>query len=145
MHGTFGCPVLALSALLLAAPQGPSSSKPLDYEFFKTRVQPILLAKRPGHARCVACHGSGTPLRLQSLATGSVTWTDDQSRKNFETIRRVAIAGDLTSRLLVHPLAENAGGDFFHNGGKHWESQSDPEWQTLKAFVLGATVSGNPQ
>ena len=39
--------------------------------------------------------------------------------------------------LLIHPLDEQAGGDFFHSGGKHWDSQSDPEWQTLKAFVLG--------
>jgi hypothetical protein len=28
----------------------------LDYQFFKERVQPILLKKRPGHARCIACH-----------------------------------------------------------------------------------------
>jgi YVTN family beta-propeller protein len=43
--------------------------------------------------------------------------------------------------LLVHPLAEQAGGDFYHNGGKHWSSQNDPEWQTLKAWVLGAKTS----
>jgi hypothetical protein len=39
----------------------------------------------------------------------------------------------------MHPLAEAAGGDFFHNGGKHWQSQSDAEWQTLKAWILGQT------
>ncbi len=49
--------------------------------------------------------------------------------------------GSAQSRLLVHPLAEPAGGDFYHNGGKHWRSQSDPEWQTLKAWVLGRTDS----
>ena len=38
---------------------------------------------------------------------------------------------------LVHPLEENAGGDFYHSGGKHFMSQNDPEWQTLKAFVMG--------
>jgi len=43
----------------------------------------------------------------------------------------------LTSPLLRHPLAESAGGDFFHNGGKHFNSQDDPEWQILKAFILG--------
>jgi len=52
-------------------------------------------------------------------------------------MRRVAVPGNLNSRLLIHPLDEAAGGDFFHNGGKHWKSQSDPEWQTLKAFILG--------
>ena len=54
------------------APPRPAVAA-LDYEFFKTRVQPIFLAKRPGHARCIACHGSGTPLRLQPLDPGATT------------------------------------------------------------------------
>lgn len=115
----------------------PAASASLDYEYFKTKVQPIFLAKRPGHARCVACHGSGTPLRLQPLSPGSASWNDDESRKNFQAIQRVVVPGSLKSRLLLHPLEEQAGGDFFHNGGKHFNSQNDPEWQVLKAFVLG--------
>ena len=115
----------------------PPASPSLDYEVFKTKVQPIFLAKRPGHARCVSCHSSGTPLRLQPLSPGSTTWSEEQSRKNFEAVKRVATAGNPKSMLLLHPLAEQAGGDFFHNGGKHWESQSDPEWQTLKAWIVG--------
>jgi hypothetical protein len=119
----------------------PSSAAPatLDYDFFKTKVQPIFLAKRPGHARCIACHGSGTPLRLQPLSPGTTTWTEEESRKNFEAVQRVARAG-LKSRLLVHPLDEQAGGDFYHNGGKHWSSQNDAEWQTLKAWIVGQTA-----
>ena len=117
--------------------QGGNAGPALDYEFFKTKVQPIFLAKRPGHARCIACHGSGTPLRLQPLAPGSTTWNEEDSRKNFEAMRRVALPGDLKSRLLVHPLDEKAGGDFYHNGGKHWSSQNDAEWQTLRAWILG--------
>jgi hypothetical protein len=114
-----------------------TASASLNFESFKTNVQPIFLAKRPGHARCISCHSSGTPLRLQPLSSGSTTWTDEESRKNFEAVRRVVVPGSLKSMLLVHPLAEKAGGDFFHNGGKHWDSQNDREWQTLKAFVLG--------
>ena len=56
------------------------------------------------------------------------------------TIQRVMVAGSLKSRLLVHPLEEQAGGDFYHSGGKHFISQNDAEWQTLKAFVLGQTA-----
>jgi hypothetical protein len=41
------------------------------------------------------------------------------------------------SRLLIHPLAEEAGGDFFHTGGKHFDSQTSAEWQVLKAWVMG--------
>jgi hypothetical protein len=129
---------LVLAGLLSQQPSAPASaSGSLNFEYFKTKVQPIFLAKRPGHARCIACHSSGTPLRLQPLAKGSTTWTDEESQKNFVAIQRVAAPGNLKSRLLLHPLAEEAGGDFFHNGGKHWNSQDDMEWQTLKAFVLG--------
>jgi hypothetical protein len=35
----------------------------------------------------------------------------------------------------VHPLAEDAGGDPFHTGGKFWKSKDDPEWQILAQWV----------
>ena len=130
--------IALLMPLSLAAQR--SSMTTLDYDFFKSNVEPIFLAKRPGHARCIACHASGTPFRLQPLSKGHTTWTEEESRKNFDAIQRVVVAGNLKSRLLIHPLAEEAGGDFFHNGGKHWTSQQNPEWQTLKAWVLGQTA-----
>jgi hypothetical protein len=139
VYTTAVCWALMLAALL-SQPPAPSSatSTPLDFEVFRTRVQPIFVAKRPGHARCIACHASGTPLRLQPLPAGSTTWSEEDSRKNFQAVQRVVVPGSVTkSRLLVHPLAEEAGGDFYHNGGKHWSSQNDPEWQILKAWVLG--------
>ena len=129
------------SFLTGASAQTPASAPALDFEFFKTRVQPIFLAERPGHARCIACHGSGTPLRLQPLAEGRTTWTDEESRKNFDAVRRLVVPGSAKSRLLMHPLAESAGGDFYHNGGKHWSSQNDAEWLTVKAWVMGDTLT----
>jgi len=129
--------VVVAAAWLGQAPAPPS----LDYEVFKTQVQPIFLAKRAGHARCVSCHSSGTPLRLQPLSAGTTTWNEEESRKNFEAVKRVVVPGSLKSMLLVHPLAEAAGGDFFHSGGKHWNSQNEAEWQTLKAWVLGNSRS----
>jgi hypothetical protein len=135
--------VALLLGMFLQQPASAPPSPTLDFEFFKTRVQPIFLAKRPGHARCVACHGQGTTLRLQPLPPGSTSWSDEDSRKNFEAVQRVARDG-MKSRLLVHPLDEKAGGDFYHSGGKHWASQTDPEWQTLRAWVLGQT-SGGPR
>ena len=126
-----------MAAALAGQQPAPAEGAPsLNFEFFKTEVQPIFLKKRPEHARCIACHGQGTPLRLQPLQPGRTTWTDDESQKNFAAIQRVA-AGGLQSRLLLHPLAESAGGDFYHSGGKHFSSQNDSEWLTLKAFVLG--------
>ena len=124
---------LAIIGLFVQTGTAPPA---LDFEFFKTRVQPIFVAKRPGHARCTSCHIEGTPLRLQPFSSGT-TWNDEASRKNFETMKRVVMAGNLKSRLLMHPLAKTAGGDPFHAGGKHWQSKSDPEWQTLAAWVRG--------
>ena len=144
MYSVYSIVVLALLALAGSGTQQPAATpaaaKSLDFEFFRTRVQPIFLAKRPGHARCIACHGSGTPLRLQPLSPGSTTWSDEESRKNFEAVQRVVVPGNVNSRLLIHPLDEKAGGDFYHSGGKHWSSQSEPEWQTLRAWVLGQTA-----
>jgi len=64
----------------------------------------------------------------------------DRGTEIHEVIRRVVVPGSLKSKLLIHPLAEQAGGDFFHSGGKHWNSQDEAEWQTLKAFVMGQTA-----
>jgi hypothetical protein len=118
----------------------PSSTSvaTLDYEFFKDNVEPIFLKKRPGHARCVTCHSvNNVRLHVVPLSPGAPIWNEEQSRQNFELVKRVAFPGNPMSPLLVHPLAEDAGGDFFHSGGKHFNSQNDREWLTLKAFVLG--------
>src|SRR5258706_6376884 len=98
--------ILAIAALL--AQQPPSSP---DYSFFKERVEPILLKKRPGHARCVTCHEHGSPA-LQPLTAGATGWNEQQSRKNFETWKLFVVPGEpLKSPLLLHPLAEKACGD----------------------------------
>src|SRR5215471_7595205 len=129
---------IVVSAAFGQAPSAPGAGPSLDFEFFKTRVQPILMAKRPGHARCYVCHSIGTPFRLQRLSPGATQWNEEQSRRNFEAAQHEVIPGDpQVSQLLVHPLAPEAGGDLFHNGGKHWDSQSNPEWQTLAEWVKG--------
>jgi len=133
------CWAWTLAGLAAQQPPPPSAAASLDFEFFKDQVQPLFLAKRPGHARCVACHGSGTPLRLQPLGPGRTNWTEEESRKNFEAVLRVVTPGSARSRLLLHPLEEHAGGDFYHSGGKHWSSQNDAEWQILRAWVQGET------
>jgi len=131
---------LALSAAALVAQQAAAPpAAALDFEFFKTRVQPIFVAKREAHARCVACHTTASNMRLQPLPAGTTMWNDADSRKNFDAVRRMVIPGSLKSRLLLHPLATEAGGDFFHNGGKHFASQNDREWMTLKDWVMGST------
>ena len=135
--------ILILALFLAQHPAASLAQPPLDYGFFKSRVQPIFLKKRPGHARCVTCHEHGAP-PLQPLSPGADAWNEEQSRKNFEMWKQFVTPGQpMKSILLLHPLARSAGGDRFHAGGKHWKSQSDPEWQTLAAWVLGQTNGGS--
>ncbi|HYL35739.1 MAG TPA: hypothetical protein VEV17_07500 [Bryobacteraceae bacterium] len=125
-------------ALLLIAATGAFAQSPLDFDFFKDKVQPIFLAKRPGHARCYACHSTGTPFRLQRLAPGATTWDAEQSRKNFTAASAMVNTRDPEeSPLLVYPLTEAAGGNHFHPGGKHWDSKSAPEWKILDEWARG--------
>jgi YVTN family beta-propeller protein len=134
-----GAPETATGAVQAAAPI-------LDFDFFKARIEPIFTTKRAGNARCVSCHGFGTTMRLQPLPDGSATWNDADSRANFEVLRARVVPGNPDeSRLLRHPLAESAGGDPHHDGGKHWTSKNDPEWQTLAAWVRGATLATAPK
>ena len=130
--------------VVLLAQQSSSAPRPsLDYAFFRDRVQPIFLAKRSGHARCVVCHDHGTP-RLQLLLPGATSWNEEQSRKNFAAWQYVVVPGDpLASRMLRHPLAAAAGGDAFHAGGKHWTSQNDPEFETIAAWIRGESEKGS--
>jgi hypothetical protein len=141
-------PLLFLVAVFLALPPsaaapaaqtpGSSASSLLDFEYFRTRIQPIFLAKRDGNSRCVSCHSKGTPMRLQELSDGATTWNEAQSRQNFQVVAtRVVPRVLMQSRLLLHPLASEAGGTFYHSGGKHWKSILEPEWQTLANWVCG--------
>ena len=119
-----------------AAPGQGTGPRGLDFETFRTRIQPIFLNKRGEHARCYACHSQGTPLRLQELSPGATSWNDEQSRANFQAMQRVVVPGQpKLSRLLLMPLAHEAGGTEFHPGGKHFASMEEPEVKTLVAWI----------
>ena len=138
--------IIVLALLTRETPATSAAQAPpvLDYGFFKARVQPIFLAKRPGHARCYVCHrGSAATSYLQFLTPGAATWDEEQSRKNFDAIRRYVVPGHPEqSRLLMHPLAEAAGGDDFHGGGRQFASRTTPEWQTIASWIRGEKLRG---
>jgi hypothetical protein len=133
------------------ATQSPDAQPPrLDYEFFKTRVEPIFLKKRsPDHARCYLCHQirihTGGPLSLQTLLPGMTFWTEEQSRQNFETVSKLVVPGDPSSSLLLRkPMSPEAGGlADTHQGGWQFASEDDPDWKNMKAWVLGQKAAAN--
>jgi YVTN family beta-propeller protein len=116
---------------------GAQTQSPLNFEEYRTRVEPVFLKKREGGVRCYDCHSTlTTRLRLEPFLPGDSSWTEEQSRQNFAFVSQLVAPGDpLKSRLLLHPLAQEAGGDPAHAGGKFWKSQADPEWQMLAAWI----------
>ena len=83
--------------------------------------------------------GSGVGVMI-GVAVGDVSGKGVQAASRtamaVHSPRAFALPGasPLASRLLKHPLARSAGGDYFHGGGQHWQSQNDPEWQIMAAW-----------
>ena len=97
-----------------------SAQEPLSFERYREEIEPIFLAPRGGHgpgiSPCVTCHAhNGTPLKLESPQEnddGSVFWTEEQSRRNFEVVSRLVVPGEPEkSRLLRKALALSAGAE----------------------------------
>ena len=132
------------AALLLATTSFVSRAETtLDYDYFKAKVQPIFLTKRATHARCVMCHaGANNMLHLEALPEGQTAWTEEQTRKNFETVSKIVQAVDdpLQSKILVHPLAPEGGGDVWHSGGRQFANRNDPYWKTIADWAKGAKL-----
>jgi len=133
----------AVSALVLGSATLGSQAVTLDYDYYKAKVQPIFLTKRPGHARCVMCHAeANNMLKLQKLPAGQATWGEEDTRKNFETVSKIVQAVDdpMTAKILLHPLAPEAGGDAYHSGGRQFPNRNDPYWKTIADWAKGATL-----
>jgi hypothetical protein len=77
--------IVALMGALAASHLVASAETPLrlDYEFFKSRVEPIFLTKRHDHARCYACHvESNNAFHLERLSPEAHAWTDPGPTSN---------------------------------------------------------------
>lgn len=129
----------------LSKAQSSAGSSALDFDFFKNRVEPIFLKKRPGSARCYVCHeGANHAFHLVKLSPGSSSWSDEQSRQNFEVVSQLVREDDpAKSKLLLHPLAPEAGGDAFHSGGRQFKSKDDPDWKTIFAWAQGQKTAAS--
>src|SRR5436853_6819731 len=113
--------LLAVAIGVFAIPTS-AGAQSLDYGFFKASVQPIFLKKRPGHTRCIVCHaGANNAMRLTPLTGGATSFSEEQSKTNFETVSRIVVPGKpMESHFLTHPLDPHFGGGMYHSGGRHF-------------------------
>src|SRR5438876_1159050 len=149
--------IAALSGLLLAARElvkaAPAASpnqadstaqvqSSLDFETYRTRIEPIFLKTREGGVRCYDCHSAlPTRLRLERLSDGSSSWTEQQSRRNFSVVSKLVTPADpLKSRLLLHQLGPEACGDPFQSRCRQFDSQNDHDWLVIAACVRAGAV-----
>jgi hypothetical protein len=126
-----------------AAPSAAQASAfpgPADVEVYRNTVERVFLTDRggtmPGYASCVMCHTWQTKIRfsLETPATDA-GWTAEQSKRNFDVVTKlVNTANPENSRLLLKPLAPNAGG-LGHTGGTYWTSRNDAEYIALLQWI----------
>jgi hypothetical protein len=137
--------VANLRVLAYQDPSDPSRATALNFEVYKQQIEPLFLRRREGDTKCYDCHSTlATQLRLQRLAPGGSSWTEEQSRQNFEIVSRLVIPGEPTkSPLPLHPLTPAAGGDPTRTDGKFWETRNDPEWKMIAEWfnAPGPSVS----
>ncbi|BDC51016.1 hypothetical protein F183_A33320 [Bryobacterales bacterium F-183] len=119
--------------------------KPLDYEYFVAKVQPLLAKPGEDGKACVQCHASHGkfPLRLPSHKTG---FTEAQSRQNYDFIQRVINRDEpRKSLVLIKPTRPNdSAGDpnlflATHAGGQRWQGNDTSEqYETILNWIRGA-------
>ena len=136
--------VVAGVAIATVVAPARAAETTLDYAFYKARVEPIFLKKRDDHVRCYVCHSEATnAFKLVHMEKSQTAYTDEDSRRNFETVSRLVVPGDPgKSRLLLQPLAPQAGGNAYHSGGRQFNSKNSPEWKTIEQWVKGAKTAG---
>ena len=139
---------LATVASLSAEPrpaQAPGSAQGFpsaaDIEAYRNTVEKLFMTDRGGTtggiAACVMCHTWQTrPMRfsLETPATDA-GWTVEQSRRNFDVVTKlVNTANPESSRLLLKPLASQAGG-LSHTGGTYWTSRDQADYQAVLKWI----------
>ena len=109
----------------------------LDFDFFRSCVQPVFATAREGHIRCSNCHAGGL-IGFAPVPQDGKAWNDQEARRAFSTISRLILPGNAEqSRFLLKPLHPDGGGSYTHNGPRRWQSRQDPEWQMLAGWVRG--------
>jgi hypothetical protein len=122
----------------------PAPEPVVDFEFFRSCVQPIFANPREGHIRCTNCHAAGS-IGFAPAAQSGAEWDDEEARRAFQVISRLITPGHPEqSRFLLKPLHPDGGGSYTHNGPRRWQTRDDPEYQMLAQWVRGERTGTTP-
>ena len=136
----------AMTAVRDAMPAEARRKQP-DFEYFVSKVQPILSRPGPDGKACVVCHASHALFRLR-IPTGHGHFTAEQSRENYRNALKVInVAEPRKSLLVIKPTRPNDSvGDAnlylaTHNGGERWQAnEASAEYQTVLEWIRGAKL-----
>jgi hypothetical protein len=121
----------------------PAPESAVDFEFFRSCVQPIFATPLEGQIRCSNCHASGL-IGFAPVPQDDGKWSDQDAKRAFQTVSRLIIPGNPEqSRFLLKPLHPDGGGSYTHNGPRRWQSRDDREWRMLAEWIRGARKGPN--
>ena len=97
-----GLKLIMVATLFLSVTSAFAADVALDYDFYKSRVEPIFMKKRPSHGRCYVCHAeSNNAFRLEKLSPGQKAWSDEQSLNNFQRVMALVVPGEPDKSKLL--------------------------------------------
>jgi hypothetical protein len=119
----------------------------LDFNYFVTKVEPILATTGADGKACVMCHASHVIFRLQP-PNAEGQFSPQDSEDNYKYAMRVVNINDPEhSLILVKPTrpTDSAGNvaDYLatHNGGQRWPgNQSSWQYETILQWIRGANM-----
>ena len=119
----------------------------LDFNYFVTKVEPILATPGADGKACVFCHASHVIFKLEPPNAQGV-FSDQDSKENYKYAMRVVNITDPNKSLLViKPTrpTDSAGnvGDYLatHNGGQRWHgNESSEQYRTILEWIRGGRL-----
>jgi len=116
----------------------------LDFNYFVSKIEPILAKPGADGKACVFCHASHVIFKLQPPNSEGV-FSDQDSEQNYKYAMRVVDISDPTqSLILIKPTrpTDSAGnvGDYLatHNGGQRWPgNESSWQYRTILEWIRG--------
>lgn len=119
----------------------------LDFNYFVTKIEPILATPGPDGKACVFCHASHVIFKLAPPNNAGV-FSDQDSVENYKYAMHVVDINNPTQSLfLIKPTrpTDSAGnvGDYLstHNGGQRWHgNESSEQYRTILEWIRGGRL-----